>query len=186
MSPTLRLHQVLERSVANGPGCRAVVWVQGCSLGCPGCYNPATHDPRLGTLFPVDELAARLVALEGVEGVTLTGGEPLQQATQVAALLQRLTQDSNLSVVLFTGYDESELAAQPWAVPVLALVDILVAGRYDPRHAVPGGFPPSSNQTVRCLTSRYDLAQLAAVPRSELLIHRDGRVETTGVDPVRW
>ncbi|MCU0780030.1 MAG: radical SAM protein [Akkermansiaceae bacterium] len=41
---TLRLHAFLPRSRANGPGWRSVVWVQGCSLGCPGCFNPQTHD----------------------------------------------------------------------------------------------------------------------------------------------
>ncbi len=56
---TLRLHAFLPRSRANGPGWRSVVWVQGCSLGCAGCFNPQTHDPEesgeagtmAGTLF---------------------------------------------------------------------------------------------------------------------------------------
>ncbi|NJO00209.1 MAG: 4Fe-4S cluster-binding domain-containing protein, partial [Anaerolineales bacterium] len=38
----LRLHQFLPQSRVNGPGLRAVLWVQGCSLGCPGCFNPQT------------------------------------------------------------------------------------------------------------------------------------------------
>src|SRR3972149_712339 len=39
----LRLHALLPRSRANGPGMRAVIWFQGCTRGCPGCFNPETH-----------------------------------------------------------------------------------------------------------------------------------------------
>jgi pyruvate-formate lyase-activating enzyme len=46
MDATLRLHQFLPSSHTNGPGLRAVLWVQGCSLGCPRCFNPATHSAR--------------------------------------------------------------------------------------------------------------------------------------------
>jgi len=55
---TLRLHAFLPRSRANGPGWRSVVWVQGCSLGCPGCFNPQTHDrAEAGEVAEVAEVA---------------------------------------------------------------------------------------------------------------------------------
>ena len=37
------IHAIEPRSRANGPGVRFVVWLQGCTLGCPGCFNPSTH-----------------------------------------------------------------------------------------------------------------------------------------------
>ena len=40
------IHAIEPRSRANGPGARFVVWLQGCTLGCPGCFNPATHARR--------------------------------------------------------------------------------------------------------------------------------------------
>ena len=45
---SVRVHATEPRSRANGPGARFVVWMQGCTLGCPGCFNPATHDARGG------------------------------------------------------------------------------------------------------------------------------------------
>ena len=70
MSTRLRLHAFLPRSRANGPGTRAVIWVQGCSLGCPGCFNPKTHAFSGGEEVPVEELFQRIVELgPAIEGI---------------------------------------------------------------------------------------------------------------------
>ena len=107
----LRLHHFLSRSRANGPGVRAVIWVQGCTLACPGCFNAPTHPKAGGEGFvSVDELFARIVALgHTIEGITISGGEPLQQLEPVAALIRRVKAETKLSVVLFTGFYWSEL-----------------------------------------------------------------------------
>ena len=63
MTTRLRLHAFLPRSRANGPGVRAVIWVQGCSLGCPGCFNPQTHAFSGGEVVTVEELFERIVGL---------------------------------------------------------------------------------------------------------------------------
>ena len=166
----LRVHAFLPASYANGPGRRAVVWVQGCTLGCTGCFNPESH-PGGGEPVPVDDLCARILAL-GVEGVTLTGGEPLQQPDAVAALLARFRTESDLSVVLFTGYTWRE--ARRRAPEVLVHVDVLLAGRYDPRRP----------KTAHFLTTRYHQGHLDAVPPAEVLIAADGTVTLTGTSPL--
>lgn len=172
----LRVHGFLPVSRSNGPGRRAVVWVQGCSLGCSGCFNPETH-PVGGERVGVDDLFARLVAcavgegVEGVEGVTVSGGEPLQQRRGVAALLARVRAETDLSVVVFTGYSWDE--AQRFG-DVLASVDVLLAGRYRP------GVP----KDVHFLTDRYTQADLDAVPGAEIVIEPDGSVVLSGLDPL--
>ena len=81
------MHHFLAGSRANGPGRRAVIWVQGCSLGCSGCYNPATHDTKSGEWIEVANLLGRIKALnQEIEGITLSGGEPLQQWSAVDEL----------------------------------------------------------------------------------------------------
>ena len=61
-----------------GPGRRVVLWVRGCSIGCPGCMTPelwAKVQPR-----PIEPLAEMLSgALQGHEGLTISGGEPFEQ-----------------------------------------------------------------------------------------------------------
>jgi hypothetical protein len=37
------VHSMLPLSTVNGPGERAVVWLQGCDLRCAGCWNPSGH-----------------------------------------------------------------------------------------------------------------------------------------------
>src|SRR3989442_11694395 len=109
----LRIHGFEPASAANGPGTRAVVWVQGCTLGCPGCFNPSTH-PRAGVESTVDDLFARIAGLgAGIEGVTITGGEPLQPRGPVVALLQRIRAATSLSVILLTRYRWPQAARLP-------------------------------------------------------------------------
>ncbi|MBZ0237815.1 MAG: radical SAM protein, partial [Deltaproteobacteria bacterium] len=72
-----RVHAREPRSRANGPGTRFVIWMQGCSLGCPGCFNPTTHAPAGGELVDTAALLAEVAATRGLDGLTLSGGEPL-------------------------------------------------------------------------------------------------------------
>ena len=98
----LNLHEFIPRSRANGPGERAVVWVQGCPRKCPGCFNPATQAFVDRELVSVDELESQILAQEGIDGVTFSGGEPFAQAGQLAELAKRL-QERGLTVVCTPG-----------------------------------------------------------------------------------
>jgi anaerobic ribonucleoside-triphosphate reductase activating protein len=98
-----RLHALEPFSRANGPGLRAVVWFQGCTLGCPGCFNLATHDSQAGRHADTESLAAEILALgTRIEGISISGGEPFQQPEALLDLLSRLT-NSHLSRLVFSG-----------------------------------------------------------------------------------
>jgi anaerobic ribonucleoside-triphosphate reductase activating protein len=184
---SLRIHHLLPFSRANGPGARAVLWTQGCSLACPGCFNPHTHPAAGGEVVPVEELAARLMALgAGVEGLTVSGGEPLQQRPALLALLQRLRHHTTLSVLLFTGYRWDEVQRLPAAAELLACIDVLIAGRYVEDRRLARGLRGSANKTVHFLTDRYTPADLETVPAAEVSITAAGEVVLSGIDPVRW
>lgn len=184
-SPPLRVHQFIPESQANGPGRRAVIWTQGCSLGCPGCFNPETHDFAAGQPISIDQLIDRLVTLgDRIEGVTLSGGEPFQQPDALLALLRRLRRETTLSCLIFTGFALDELHRLPLGPACLEHVDVLIAGRYDraqTQHA--GPLLGSANQQAHLLSSRYTLADLAPVPTCEVIITPDGDVRFTGIAP---
>src|SRR5262245_54578321 len=111
---------------------RAVVWTQGCSLGCPGCFNPETHAFDHGQWIAVDALFDRIHALgDSIEGITISGGEPLQQAGATLALLRRVRSETSLSAIVFTGFRWPEVQQLPQGREILANLDILLAGRYD-------------------------------------------------------
>ena len=183
----LRLHQFLPASRANGPGVRAVLWVQGCSLGCPGCFNPETHAFGSGTEMPVEALLGRILALkETIEGITISGGEPLQQRRPVQALLKRVREESNLSVLLFTGFTWQEIQRMPDSDALLACIDVLSAGRYDASQHLARDLRGSANKTLHFLTNRYQMSDLEAIPPAEVIIAPDGKIVFSGIDPVRW
>ncbi len=66
--------------VANGAGIRTVLWVAGCSLHCPGCHNPESHDRYAGKPFDEDAKKELFDALSKpyIRGLTLSGGHPLE------------------------------------------------------------------------------------------------------------
>lgn len=177
----------LPESLVNGPGVRAVLWVQGCSLGCPGCFNPETHTFDAGEWVAVEGLLARLTALEGrIEGVTISGGEPLQQCVPLLHLLWRVRQETSLTTLLFSGFTWAEIQQMPDAAALLACLDVLIAGRFQAGQRLARDLRGSANKSLHFLSSRYSLSDLQAVSSAEVIITPEGNVMVSGIDPVAW
>ncbi len=178
-----RVHAREPRSRANGPGTRFVIWLQGCTLGCPGCFNPGTHATG-GDAIEVGALLDELRATRGIEGLTLSGGEPLQQAPAALELVlgaRRL----GLSTLVFSGYRREEIAAQALGPALLAHLDVLIDGRYQAGDRLGAGLRGSANQQIHVLSTRHTRAEVEATPTAEIRIARDGSVVLTGVEPLR-
>lgn len=182
----LNVHSILPFSRANGPGARAVIWVQGCSLGCPGCFNPGTHPFVGGDLISTDDLFERIVSLGAtIQGITVSGGEPLQQRAALLDFLTRIRRETPLSVILFTGFTWEEVTAMPDTGRLFASVDVLIAGRYVEARRLARALRGSTNKTVHVLTERYTRFDLEATPDSEIVLLPDGRLVVSGISPVR-
>jgi anaerobic ribonucleoside-triphosphate reductase activating protein len=181
---TARIHAIEPRSRANGPGVRFVIWMQGCTLGCAGCFNPTTHPAQGGQPRTVASLLEELAASPGIEGLTLSGGEPLQQAAASARLLAG-ARTLGLSTLVFSGYSREEIEQLPDGPAALASIDVLIDGRYraGERHA--SGLRGSANQRILLLSDRYSLSDVEATPVAEIRIGRDGHLVLTGVDPLK-
>ena len=181
----IRLHAFEPCSRANGPGRRAVVWFQGCTLSCPGCFNPATHDHTSGYAYDTEQLVSDILAIsDNIEGVSFSGGEPLQQPQALFDLLQRLAA-SLPSFLLFSGYTLPEITVMPLGAEILHHIDVLIAGRFDSSTHYGRGLLSSANQQMHVLTSRYTSSDLARVPTGELIIHKDGSLTGSGIRPFR-
>src|SRR5205809_5229635 len=106
MSLLLHIAQIVPCTEAEGPGRRFALWFQGCPLRCPGCCNPEMLPFEGGRRLPVaavvDEVRAA-AERDGVEGITLLGGEPLAHSVGAAALA-RGVRELGLTVMLFSGY----------------------------------------------------------------------------------
>jgi anaerobic ribonucleoside-triphosphate reductase activating protein len=181
----LNLHAILPCSRVNGPGNRTVIWVQGCSLRCPGCFNPATHAAAPRFTLPVEELV-RLIQQDNPhkEGITISGGEPLEQAPELWAFLRGIRERTQLSVVLFTGFVLEELRDTHHGPDIMAHVDVLITGRFIQEQRLSSGMRGSANQEIHLITDRYRHADITDTPPAEISIDTQGMVRLSGVDPL--
>jgi pyruvate formate lyase activating enzyme len=78
----------------DGPGTRFVAFLAGCPLRCQYCHSPDTWYRGNGTGTTTDELMTEIRRYERFlkvagGGVTLSGGEPLQQPAFTGEILRR-------------------------------------------------------------------------------------------------
>jgi len=195
----IAVHEIVKCSLANGPGRRLVIWVQGCNFAvkCKGCFNESTHDLLGGNLMHVDQivnLIAQAIRMYDIEGVTISGGEPLHQAVPVAFLTQAIKEKfRELSIVLLTGYSAPQLDklrgnAQPAFISqainlVYKSVDVIIAGRYDETKSVANHYIGSSNKALLLLSDRYTEVDFQSVPTTEVQVDKSGAVTITGIHP---
>jgi anaerobic ribonucleoside-triphosphate reductase activating protein len=136
--------------------------------------------------MPVDHLFEQIAALQDtIEGVTISGGEPLQQPQALLRLLERVRRETSLSMLVFSGFAWEDIQPMPLADPLLAAIDVLVAGRYLAEQRLARGLLGSANKTVHFLTPRYGPQDLQAVPPAEIIITPQGEVISSGIHPVK-
>jgi anaerobic ribonucleoside-triphosphate reductase activating protein len=169
-----------------GPGVRYVVWVQGCPLSCPGCISPQWIPFSGGRQMAVDELATT-VAEAGVDGLTLSGGEPFAQAAALARLVELVRERRDMSVMCYTGYRLERIRQQHGPVAdLLSKVDLLVDGTYVARQHADLRWRASTNQRLHQLTDRHagDLADPDTGAGLQFEVSADESLYWLGVPPV--
>lgn len=180
--------RVAEKTEVLGPGARAVVWVQGCPFRCRGCCSPDTLAFGGGQTLQVHVLADRLASIEGIEGVTLSGGEPFAQPRALSLLLDEVRlRRPELSAMSYSGYTlEALLQMGHDTRSLLGRLDILIDGQYDEARHAELRWRGSTNQRLHFLSDRY--RGLSAQPdRSagvEVWVDEDQAVRWVGVPPV--
>ncbi len=93
-------------SLVNGPGVRSLLFLQGCSRHCKGCHNPSTWDMSQGMTYDTSEVAELIRDKCRNRKLTITGGEPLEQAD---ALLELLGMLEGFDICLYTSYELDEI-----------------------------------------------------------------------------
>lgn len=184
---TVAVARFLAATRAEGPGERTAVWVQGCAIRCPGCFNPHLWSFRGGERVAPADLVRRALDA-GTEGLTLLGGEPFDQAAPLAAVADGV-RAAGRSVMTFTGYTRAQLdravdAGRDDVAALLAATDLLVAGpfladRIDTRRPWVG----STNQEFVLLDDRFPglLDEVSHNPdRVEVTVDAAGRIAVNG------
>ena len=169
---------------ALGPGYRAAVWVQGCPFNCAGCISPEWRPLREANLYTPAGLAEVLLQDELVTGVTLSGGEPMLQAEELADLIQYCRCIRDIDVICFSGYSLDELQKSPPDAGVGRLLDnldVLIDGRYVQSQHADKGLRGSRNQVIHYLSGRLKGYNLESAPRKLEVSIRNGSLVLIGI-----
>ncbi len=190
------IHGFVGSSRVNGPGLRAVVYLQGCTLGCRNCWNPETH-VFAGKERSTAEVADLIVSAHqerALEGVTFSGGEPMQQADALLALIESLRDRlPGLSLGMYSGYSEPELSSGNYSFRfeltqrikqdiwrrLRGRLDFAVLGRFATGRPSTLSLRTSANQKLVLFSGRYSEQEFES---QEVEIHIDtqGSVQVTG------
>lgn len=143
---TLRVIDIVDGTIVDGPGLRTSIYLAGCRHACPGCHNPQSWDFNAGTDVDIERLLHHI--REAGLDVTITGGDPLYQMPALLDLVDGIHKAGH-DVWCYTGFTYEEILVSPVLRPVLFAVDVLVDGRYDDsRRDISLRFRGSSNQRI--------------------------------------
>ncbi|MFN6531163.1 4Fe-4S single cluster domain-containing protein [Nostoc sp. ChiSLP03a] len=167
----LRIFRHQSPVTALGPYKRAAIWVQGCDFACPGCIVPESWDKGGKQTISQTELADWILSQPDIEGITLSGGEPMLQAAALVNLIDRVYEFQNLGVMCYTGYRLEHLQQHGTDAQraLLNRIDLLVDGTYIESLHGDLLWRGSSNQRLLMLTERYQqilIQELAQGDRS--------------------
>ena len=169
-----------------GPYARAVIWVQGCDFGCKGCIVPESWDRDAAEEVDISELVAWVLNQPNIEGVTLSGGEPMLQAEALSILIDELREAKDLGVVCYTGYRLEHLKklGDISQNNLLKKIDLLIDGVYSENLQDDLLWRGSNNQSLLLLSDRYREFLQSQSDRSaglEFFLNGTGEVGFSGV-----
>jgi len=173
-----------------GPGNRYALWLQGCKKRCPNCIFPEGQPlNRGGEWLSVEKIWSEIKAVPDLTGITVSGGEPFLQTTALARLVKFLRDESDLDMMIFTGYTLSELQSRPDKATafILGNIDILVDGDYREELNTDSIYRGSDNQVVHFLSPKYlpfeDLIARTKNRSLEFVYRKNSELFMVGIPP---
>jgi anaerobic ribonucleoside-triphosphate reductase activating protein len=151
--------------IANGAGVRTTLFVSGCRLHCPHCFNEVAWDFTAGKLFDGDVEQEIIDSLDTpyVRGLSVLGGEPMEPENQqgLVGFLERVRDryprgtNNEKSIWMYSGHTWEQLApGGPWNLGdvtdrILDTLDVLVDGPFvEAEHDITLRFRGSRNQRL--------------------------------------
>lgn len=148
----VRLAAILPNSNANGPGLRKAIFSQGCSHGCPDCFNKHTWSFNGGVMKDCDEIIQETLEETYLAGVTFTGGDPFDQP-EPFAYMAKAFKKANLNIWAYTGYTWEQLLklseSNVHIKDMINNIDVIVDGPFvKAKHSDQIEFRGSTNQRI--------------------------------------
>ncbi|ONI44940.1 anaerobic ribonucleoside-triphosphate reductase activating protein [Candidatus Epulonipiscium fishelsonii] len=128
----MKYAQIRKYDTANGVGIRATLFVSGCTLNCKGCFNTQYKDFEHGEQWTkeIEDNFINHINTQNVQGVSILGGEPMDQDETLVHLLRRIKEETNKNIWIYTGYKFENLIVNFKSFNVLKYCDILVDGPF--------------------------------------------------------
>jgi anaerobic ribonucleoside-triphosphate reductase activating protein len=165
-------------SKVNGPGNRFVLWTQGCSKGCKNCFNPETWSYEVYKELSPRQIFELIKNFE-LEGVTISGGDPLEQEDDLLELLFLLREIKlPKGIILFSGFSRNEIRENPIREKCLSYIDVLIDGRYEEELKTESSLRGSSNQEFYFFSDKILREELFFDQEIELSLESDKIVMT--------
>lgn len=143
---TVRLYGIKDMSMVDGEGVRLVLFFSGCIHACKGCQSPHTWDYNNGVDWKLSDIYKYIYdRKQWIDGITLSGGDPLYQVNDLHKFLAGMKKYKGLekiNVWLYTGYLFVRI---PWKIR--RYCNVIIDGRYD-KDLPPVKWRGSSNQRV--------------------------------------
>jgi anaerobic ribonucleoside-triphosphate reductase activating protein len=166
-------------SKVNGPGNRFVLWTQGCSKGCSQCFNPETWSNNIFKEYSPKQIFELIKNFE-VDGITISGGDPLEQEVELLELLMLLSSIRlSKGVILFTGFTRAEISSNIIREKCLQYIDVLIDGRYEKNLKVDFSLRGSSNQEFYFFSDKISRDELVFDQEIEISL-LEGDIMMTG------
>ena len=142
-----------------GPGNRIGIWMCGCARGCKGCSNPELWRQRPEYEITPEKAFMLIQAISSanvVDGFTITGGEPLDQAEELAKLIQLVKPVSD-DILVYSGYllEELQDRKDKWVQSILKNMAVLIDGAYVEDLNDNSVLRGSSNQQIHVFKRNY-------------------------------
>lgn len=155
---------IIEQTMADGPGLRISIYCAGCPHHCKGCHNPNSWDIGNGRIVSVDEIMKVILADE-FSNVTFTGGEPLFQVEAFTSLAKRIKAETKKTIWCWTGYLYEDILEDKRLSMILPYIDVLVDGPFiESQKDTTLYFRGSSNQRVIYLKEKSEELIEGTVP----------------------
>ena len=155
----MNLARILYPVQVLGPGKRIGLWLCGCSRACKGCSNPElwVRKPEYEvTPQEVLSMIQRVAESHVVDGFTISGGEPMDQAEDLAVFI-RMIETISQDILIYSGYRIEELRERkdPATEEILNQTAVLIDGAYVEELNDDSVLRGSSNQRVHVLNPAF-------------------------------
>lgn len=174
----IRIAGIEKNSIVDGEGLRYTIFLQGCNHRCAGCHNPETWDFNGGTEIDTEDILEDILKDPILNGVTLSGGDPLFQASNLIELVEQIKKNG-LDIWIYTGFifdeflkyvnnEKADKRITDDMIKLLKLADVVVDGPFKLKErTLEADFRGSRNQRLINVSKTFELNRITEYVNGE-------------------